>query len=174
MQQRDEKPIQVIKPTFLPVVFLLGQLPLLLRYFVAGVGFFTALSFLLTQLMSWSFSPWSLFMFWAGVLVIVLPLLVYTIKQRTYAQTDYRFYRNRLEYAEGFWTIEHKVINYHHITQVSLRRNIIQRWYGLGNIYLSVPNLGHLPTVFSGIVLQDIANSNEVYQTIQTLIKPTN
>ena len=60
--------------------------------------------------------------FWVLFFFFGIPLLVYFQKKKTYAKTEYKFYKDRLEYAEGFWTAEKKTVKYDKITETSMRR----------------------------------------------------
>ena len=42
------------------------------------------------------------FVFFGCLFFFGIPLLVYFQKKKTYAKTEYKFYKDRLEYAEGF------------------------------------------------------------------------
>jgi membrane protein YdbS with pleckstrin-like domain len=95
------------------------------------------------------------------------------VKKRTYEKTEYRFYKNRLEYYEGFFNIEEKSISYDRITEVGLRKGILQRQYGLGTITLSTPATGVSANRAgrSGIRVADIENPDEIYTEVKRLIK---
>lgn len=100
-----------------------------------------------------------------------MPMLFYVAKQRTYARTEYRFYRDRLEYAEGFWTAEQKTIPLDRISEVSLRIGVIQKQYNLGTIYLATPATGAGEGQSrSGIRLTDIPEPEQVYKDIKALL----
>jgi len=101
-----------------------------------------------------------------------IPLVSYYAARRTYEATEYKFYDDHLEYAEGFWTAENKSIRYKNIQEVSLRRGIIQKKYGLGTIYLSTPATGFSRgRSSSGIKVHDIPNAEKVYQALKKTIE---
>lgn len=168
MQQTvADKPITVIKPVLMGWVLLLRYLPLQLNLTFVGGGVGGGLGFLLMLFFNLPYSVYAPFIVFASLFFIGTPVVIYTIGQRTYAKTDYRFYRDRLEYTEGFWTIEHKVIQYRNITEVMLRRNIMQRICGLGSVYLMVPAWG----ARSGISITDVRHAEKVYQKVQQIIQ---
>ena len=92
-----------------------------------------------------------------------------------------KIYDDRLEFEEGFFTINKKEIRFKDITEVNLRKGIIQQTYGLGTIYLATaatsssrPNpfsiLGLGSSSGSGITIPDIQNSDEAYEKIKQLV----
>ena len=99
-----------------------------------------------------------------------VPLIAYLAGKLTYAKTEYRFYKDRLEYAEGFWTIENKTIRYDRIVEVSMRRGVIQKAYNLGTIFLATPAGAPGGKTASGIQVKDIENPEDVYAALQKLI----
>ena len=103
----------------------------------------------------------------SGCLVgLGIPMLNYTAKKRTYAQTEYLFFKDRLEYAEGFWTAEKKTIRYDRISETSMSRGVIQKKYGVGTIVLSTAG----GKAGSGIKIHDIEDPEAAYEIVQKLI----
>lgn len=138
---------------------------------VWGAGFFGVFSLFAIRALRLPVPPWFSFVFFACLFFFGIPLLAFTAKKRTYAKTEYRFYGNRLEYAEGFWTVENKTIKYDKITETAMRRGILQRKYGLGTIFLATPATGfqHGKSM-SGIRIHDIEEPEKVYDAVQHLI----
>jgi len=105
------------------------------------------------------------------VLFFGVPLIAYTVGKLTYAKTEYRFYKDRLEYTEGFWTVENKVIRYDRIVEITMRRGVIQKAYNLGTIFLATPATGYRQgKAISGINVKDIGNPEDIYVALQKLI----
>ncbi len=103
-------------------------------------------------------------MFFLGI-----PLLTYWAKARTYALTEYRFFPSKLDYYEGFFTVEEKTIDYRNVTEVNLRKGIFQQKHGLGTIILSTPATGGR-RARSGIRISDIENPDQVYGQVKDLV----
>ena len=83
----------------------------------------------------------------------------------------YKFYADRLEYAEGFWTAEKKTIKYDKITETNLKRGMVQKKYNLGSIILSTPATSNEQGKSnSGIKILDIEDAEEIYEKVQHLI----
>ncbi len=107
-----------------------------------------------------------------GVCVLVFllislsfPYLAYWSHKRTYGAAYYRIFRDRMEYAEGFWTVEKKSVRFEQVTEAYLRRGILQKRYGLGTIVLSVAGMT------GGIKLKDIRKPEKVFRVLEKLIQ---
>lgn len=164
-------PLLVLRPRFIGWVTALSVLPMQLFMTVWGAGFLGGCGLLAVKGLGLPLPPWSTFVFFGCLFFFGIPLLVYTTKKRTYAQTEYRFFRNRLEYAEGFWTAENKTIKYDKVMETAMRRGIIQRKYGLGTIFLATPATGFQQgRARSGIQIRDVEEPEKVYETVEKLI----
>jgi len=117
---------------------------------------------------------WFTFVFFAVLFFFGIPITAYLAKKSTYAKTEYRFYQDKMDYYEGFFTVEEKTMSYRNITEVSLRKGIFQKSYGLGTIFLATPATGYSGSgrgmSRSGISVVDIENPEEVYRKIKELI----
>jgi len=114
---------------------------------------------------------WFPFVFFGALAFFGIPLLTYYAKKRTYEKTEYKFYSDRLEFAEGFWTVENKTVKFKNVTEANLRKGVIQKNYGLGTIILSTPATGFQQgRARSGIRIADIENPDHVYNKILKLI----
>jgi membrane protein YdbS with pleckstrin-like domain len=71
--------------------------------------------------------------------------VAYVGKKLNYARTEYRFHEDRLEFEEGFFNINKKVIKYKNVSEVTLHKGLLQRIYGLGTIYLATLATGSGP-----------------------------
>lgn len=164
-------PVLVLRPRFIGWVTVIAVLPLQLFMTAWGAGFCGGFAMFAIQGLDLPIAPWMPFVFFGCLFFITIPLVVYTARKRTYAQTEYRFYRNRLEYVEGFWTAENKTIQYTKITETMLRRGVIQKKYGLGTIFLMTSASGFMRgKSMSGVRVQDIEEPERAYATIKNLI----
>jgi len=94
----------------------------------------------------------------------------------------YRFFHNRLEFEEGFFSINKKVIKYRDVKEVTLRKGIFQRIYGLGTIYLATLATGSSGTAnpfvalgfgnvsASGVYVRDMREPDRMFDEIRQLI----
>ena len=155
----EKKPLAVLKP--LLIIWLVVA-----RYFIVqlnmtfvggalgGVIIFVHHLFQGAPVVSWK--PF----FYAAIFFFcTVPIVAIFIHKRTYDLTRYIFYTDHLEYYEGFWNVERKIINYRSITEVELKQTIIQRFYHLGSIHVLVPSLGGK---HSGIIIADIKHSEKL------------
>ncbi len=175
MEELDS-PIFILKPVFLPTVTLLSLLPLQIFMTAWGAGFFGAFGFFaLMGLRGIGFNVnvpmWFTFVFFGCLFFFGIPIVAYIAKKRSYKRTEYRFYPKKLEYYEGFFTIQEKSIEYRQVTEVSLRRGVFQRRYGLGTMVLSTPATGIGGGAgASGILVQDVRDPERVYGRVKELI----
>ena len=102
--------------------------------------------------------------------VLVIPFVAYVLKKNTYSQTEYRFFDDNLEYAEGFLNVVNKSIRFDKIQETGMTRGVIQKKYGVGTIVLKTASQ-HLN---SGIYLKDIENSEHIYETVKQILSHNN
>ena len=172
-----------LKPVFIGWVTFLIQLPIQFFLTFWSGGFFGSFLFMTGLFAKDSHLPFILF---GSIAFLGVPLTAYIGKKYSYRQTEYKFYEDRIEFEEGFLTTNKKTIRYKDIREVTLRRGVFQKMYGLGSIYLATlatgtssgPNpfltLGFRSVSASGVVIRDIAESEEYYQKIKTIIDSHN
>lgn len=126
------------------------------------------------------------FVFCGALAFFGFPLVNYIGRKLNYARTEYRFYPDRLEFEEGFFTINKKVIKFKDVKEITLNKNIFQRVYNLGTIYVatlatgsSFPGsrffaLGFGNISASGASVQDIQNPDETYEEIRRIVDAHN
>src|SRR3954453_16971847 len=123
-----------VKPVFIGWIALLMQLPLQLFFTVWAGGFFGGMG---TAAGLFPKNSWVPFYAIGAMVFIAMPLVAYVGKKLNYSRTEYRFYADRLEFDEGFFSINKKVIKFRDIKETTLRKGILQRTYDLGSIYLA-------------------------------------
>ena len=68
------------------------------------------------------------FVFFGALAFFGVPLVVaYIGKKLNYARTEYYFSDDQLDFEEGFFTINKKLIKYRDIKEVTLRKGMLQR-----------------------------------------------
>jgi uncharacterized membrane protein YdbT with pleckstrin-like domain len=168
-----------LKPVFVGWITLLAQLPLQLFFTLWCGGFFGAMA-TSVRLFPGSAPPYILF----GSLAFVgFPLVAYFGKKLNYSRTEYKFFDDRVEFEEGFFTVNKKVVSFRYVREVTLRKGILQRIYGLGSIYLATQATGSSPQGFrpftalgfgnvsaSGVLVRDIPEPDATYERIRTLV----
>jgi uncharacterized membrane protein YdbT with pleckstrin-like domain len=179
----DDKLLFSVRPVFIGWIALLVQLPLQLFFTFWAGGFFGAMTSTLHIFPKDSAVP---FIFFGMLAFFGIPAVAYIGKKLNYTRTEYRFFADHLEFEEGFFSINKKVINFRDVKEVTLRKGILQRIYGLGTIYLATlatgSSRGSNPFVAlgfgnvsaSGISVRDIANPDQAFDKIRQLADARN
>jgi membrane protein YdbS with pleckstrin-like domain len=167
-----------LKPVFIGWLTLLTQIPAQLFFTLWAGLFFGGMSS--TFLGQGSSAP---FLFFGGLAFFGLPLITFIGKKLNYARTEYKFSPDRLEFEEGYFSLNKKVIMLKDVREVTLRRGFFQRSYGLGSIYLATLATGSSPSSnaftalgfgnvsASGIIVRDIPNPDENYRRVMQLVE---
>jgi membrane protein YdbS with pleckstrin-like domain len=172
-----------ISPVFVGWITLLVQLPLQLfltiwcAVFFGGIG--TAIGVFPKSSTQASYTIGMIAFF-------LIPIVAYVGKKLNYSRTEYRFYSDRLEFDEGFFSINKKVIKFRDVKETTLRKGILQRTCDLGSIYLATlatgtarnanpfVALGFGNVSASGIIVRDIADPDAAFEKIRQLVDAQN
>jgi membrane protein YdbS with pleckstrin-like domain len=172
-----------LRPVFIGWITLLMQLPLQLFFAIWAGVFFGGM---LTSFGRVPVNTETLSVAIGAIVFVAFPVVVYTVKKLNYARTEYRFYPDRLEFDEGFFTINRKVIKFHDVKEVTLRKGILQRIYGLGSIYLATLATGSTRSAnpfaafgfgnvsASGVSVRDIPNPDDAFDKIKSMVDARN
>lgn len=108
------------------------------------------------------------FIFFWFVFFLTIPLFIYWGYHQTLPHIRYEFYGDRLLCYEGLWGVKERVLYYQQISEVSLHRNLLQRFYQVGTIKLEfiIPIAGK-----TQLFISDIPNIEALYQKINQLIR---
>jgi uncharacterized membrane protein YdbT with pleckstrin-like domain len=171
-----------VRPVFIGWIALLAQTPLQLFFTFWCGGFFGGItrgSGLFEQ------GSWAPFLLFGGIAFFGLPAVTYFGKKLNYSRTEYRFFDDRLEFEEGFFSINKKVILFRDVKEVTLRKGVFQRLYGLGTIYLATLATGSTPGAnafaalgfgnisASGVNVRDITDPDRTFDRIRQLVDAT-
>lgn len=158
----------VLKPKFLG---WMSVFPIAINSVVGGVGML-AFGFFANHVTNGKVPmPIKIVFGFAFILfVFVIPFVAYVLKKNTYSQTEYRFFDNQLEYAEGFLNVQNKSIGFDKIQETSMIRGIIQKKYGIGTIILKTAGQG--PN--AGVYLRDIETPEHIYETVKQILSHNN
>lgn len=122
------------------------------------------------------------FVFFGGLAFVGVSLVAYFGKKLNYSRTTYNFFDDRLEFEEGFFSRNKKVILYRDILEVTLRRGLLQQTCNLGTIYLATLATGSGPRSnpfyslgfgnisASGVGVRDIRNPDAAFAKVRKLI----
>ena len=168
--ETPDEPTLVLRPTFVPKAALLSALPLQLFLTVWGGGFFGGFSQLVIDGLNLSIPRWLPFIFFGAAFFFGIAAFFYQAQKRSYEKTEYRFTRFKLDYFEGFLAVEEKTIPLANVTEVSLRRGVVQKRFNLGTVVLSTPASMSSSRQLAGIRLHDIENADEVYKNVRELV----
>ena len=161
-----------LRPVFVPSLQILGHIPIFLFLGLWGGLFFGGFSQVFLQFADLGIPSWFPFVFFGAVFAFVLPLLSYRVNRKTYARTRYTFYRDKLDYYEGFFTVEEKTIDLRRVTEVNLRKGFFQQKHGLGTILLSTPaTSAGTGRASAGIRIHDVEDPDGNYKRIKELVE---
>ncbi|OCK56888.1 PH domain-containing protein [Bradyrhizobium sp. LMTR 3] len=167
-----------VKPMFIGWITLLTQLPLQVFFTLWCGVFFGGVGASIGIFPNAKDASYAI----GAIAFFAVPVVAYIGKKLNYSQTEYRFYSDRLEFDEGFLTINKKVIKFRDVKETTLRKGILQRSYDLGSIYLatlatgSTRNsnpfvaLGFGNVSASGVIVRDISDPDETFETIRKLV----
>jgi uncharacterized membrane protein YdbT with pleckstrin-like domain len=166
-----------VRPQFVGWIAVLAVLPIQLFMTIWAGGFFGGLSGAALGLHSRA--P---FVFFGLLAFIGIPCFAYFGKKLNYQRTIYSFYDDHVDFEEGFFSRNRKIIRYRDVVEVTLRKGILQRFVGLGTIYLGTVAtgssqqfnpfyaLGFGNVSASGVGIRDIRKPDEAYEKIRTLV----
>jgi uncharacterized membrane protein YdbT with pleckstrin-like domain len=122
------------------------------------------------------------FIIFGAIAFFGTPAVAYFGKKLNYGRTEYRFFADHLEFEEGFFSTNEKVISFGDVKEITLRKGIFQQPYGLGTIYLATLATGSNPSFSafvvlgfgnvtgSGISVRDIGDPNRTFERIRQLV----
>jgi len=168
-----------VRPVFVGWIAFLYQLPFQLFFTIWSGAFFGGITSSVHVFSKNSSIPFVLF---GGIAFLGFPLVAYFGKKLNYARTEYKFSEDKLEFEEGFFNVTEKVIKFRDVKEVTLRKNIFQRMYDLGTIYLATDATGSSTrtNVFSalgfgnisasGVGVCDIPNPDETFERVRRIV----
>lgn len=107
--------------------------------------------------------------FYSAIFLLIIVIGNEIVRYFSYKKIEYNFYKNKLEYRDGFINIEEKEIKYSAVREVVMSQNIIERLFGLGTIriYTSASNG---TSSANGIMIHALPNLKENYNNIKKII----
>ena len=156
-----------VRPVFIGWITLLIQLPLQLFFTLWSGGFFGGMIQATGLFARGSQTPFIVF---GAIAFFGVPLVAYFGKKLNYSRTEYRFFADRLEFEEGFFSINKKVIMFRDVREVTLRKGILQRIYGLGTIYLATLATGSSSYSNPFVSVRDVTDPDQMFEKIRRLV----
>lgn len=171
-----DEPIRVVRPIFVGWVVVLGVVPITVFMTIWAGGFcggFSSIPLHAVQRTGVPVLSAAPFLFWAAAAFFGIPLGTYYAKRRSYARTEYRFFRDRLEVYEGFAVVQQKTVDYRGVIEVDLRKGPVQRQYGLGTIILTTPTseYSNRGRKAGGIRIADVPDPDGLYEEVKRLVR---
>lgn len=178
-----------VRPIFIGWIALLIQLPFQFFFTIWTALFFGGISQAFLLIAHRSPTP---YIFFGALAFLGVPLVAYLGKKLNYSRTEYRFFADRLEFEEGFFSINEKVIRYRDVKEVTLHKGFLQRIYGLGTIYLATLATGTTPWNYnsgafnpfsalgfgnvsaSGVSVRDVQNPDQLFEKIRQIVDAAN
>ena len=137
-ETRDEfRPLLIIRPFFSPLVTLFKQIPVQILFTLWGGAVFGIAGYFIIKYLELPLSNWFFAILFGCLFFIITPMVYLFSMMNRYAKTEYKFYKNKLDYSEGVFTVGDKSVNFNGIIEVNLVRGVAQRMFGLGTIVLS-------------------------------------
>ncbi len=167
------------RPVFIGWITFVIQLPLQLFFTLWSGGFFGGMIEATGLFARGSNLPFFIF---GAIGFFAVPIVAYFGKKLNYSRTEYRFFADRLEFEEGFFSINEKVVRFRDISEVTLHKGVFQRLYGLGTIYLATlatgssgnfnpfVALGFGNVSASGVSVRDITDPDQMFERIRQLV----
>lgn len=174
-----------VRPVFIGWITLLMQAPLQVFFTLWAAMFFGSMAQTVPLFARGSHTPYVVF---GAIAFFGIPAIAYIGKKLNYGQTEYRFYSDRLEFEEGFFSINEKTIRFRDVKEVTLHKGLLQRFYGLGTIYLATLATGTSPFGYgsgsfnpfnalgfgnvsaSGVSVRDIADPDQMFDKIRQIV----
>ena len=171
--EESQEPVFALRPVFVAWVTMLSLVPVQIFFSIWATLFLGVFGMFAVQGLKLGLPDWFTFVLFGCLSFFGFPIITYLAKKKSYEKTEYRFYNTKLEYYEGFFTIEEKTISYKNITEVYLKKSIFQRKCGLGTLILSTPATGDEGSgrARSGIRVADITNPDDVYKQVKELVR---
>jgi len=178
-----------LKPVFVGWAALVAQLPVQLFLTFWCALFFGGITAGITAEFEGDFTAQQFFtapafLIFGALAFFGVPLIVYIVKKLNYARVEYRFYGDHVELEEGFFSVNRKEVRYADVREITLRKGFLQRFNGLGSIYMATlatgigPHTGSLrlygfgTIASSGAFIRDVRDPDLVYDKIRRLVKP--
>ncbi|MFN7097077.1 MAG: zinc-ribbon domain-containing protein [Gammaproteobacteria bacterium] len=161
-------PALIVKPRMVTWVVLARYLPLQINLTIIGAIIFGLIAVGYHLWEGNLHHPVRPFIFFAIFFFIFFPIVIYAIYNKTNKAARYEFYHDRVECFDGFWNIQHNVIFYKHVTEISLRRNILQRLSSIGTIHFVISSVD---PKHRGLFITDVEHPATVYQQIEQLMR---
>lgn len=159
----------IVRPVFVPLIHALGAAALALLVGAGGAFLVGGVA----QASRLAVGPgWLPFMATGWGIAGFLFGAAYHTARRTWAGTEYRFHRDRIEYREGRIGPQVKTVPFSQVRSIHMRAGPLQRRHGVGTIVLSTPGTG--PRTPGVIHVKDVPQPELLLARVKTLLDRVN
>ena len=158
-----------VRPVVVPMQYLVFG-PLAAGFLSIFPGMF---GFVISNMIAQSFDPvvrYGLIIYIISFLILMYLLYLKAFKEP--AKTTYRIYKNKLEYAEGFFNRQQRTVVFDQVIDVLMTEGVFQQSDNAGTITLISQQLvsaGDGKLSNRGVVLKNVPKPQEVYDLIRDL-----
>ena len=168
----EDEPEFILKPTFVLGANIGGQIGMVLFFTAWCTGFFGILiniPIAVTAETGFGISPIP-FIVVAIISLVGLPVLYNIRRKKNHENTEYKIFKDRIEYHEGFFTIKRRTVYFENIAELSMTEKLYQQKRNLGTILLSTPAMAAMKGHSSGIKLNDIESPEKMYNKLKDMV----
>jgi membrane protein YdbS with pleckstrin-like domain len=97
------------------------------------------------------------------IIFLIIFCIVFLFKKATLKKTKFKFYKDKVEYYEGFLVKNRKTIHYDKISNIGQRKGIIEGWFGLGTIFIDTAGFSKKGHELS---MKYLENPDQIYDWI--------
>lgn len=115
--------------------------------------------------------------------VVIVGILIYVglrlfFEKLQYDKLEYNFYKNKVEYKDGFLNVSEKELKYKHIREITMTQNILERIFKIGTIRVFT-NASSGRTNYNrrnnmqgqnGVIIHCVTNVKEQYSKVKEII----
>ncbi len=100
------------------------------------------------------------------IILFLIPLLVSLyIQKRNLKKIYYDFYKDKLEFYDGFFNLKKSTISYNRITNIFYKQDFIERTLNIYTIYINTAG-----SAFSEITIKYVKNGDEIAKFLKEVI----
>ena len=100
------------------------------------------------------------------ILMILIPLITLFFSYMNLRAREYRFFKDRIEFYEGFLNISRRVVRYDRVTDVGLRKSVWERIWSTGSVFVNTAG-----SPYREVHVSYIRNPEEALDAVQKLVK---
>ncbi|QVK17554.1 zinc-ribbon domain-containing protein [Mycoplasmatota bacterium] len=113
--------------------------------------------------------------FLIGIFISFMLVIVfgYNITKKRYQHSVYQFYKDRMEYIDGYFNYNKKQVYYKNIQELSMSQSVFQRKYCIGSIRITTSGVTYSNNraYSNGITIYDLGDIDTVYSELKRLNK---